>query len=129
MKKILGILLAVCFVLSVTAASASASGADYGGKKVANDGYSKKVVNDGYSKSLKHDQGKNIHQWKNKLWMWVWVPGHFDKKVIKTVKIVHHKKIVIKKVIKIWIPGHWELELFKCNKGMFNKGMFNNGKH
>lgn len=108
MKKILGILLAVCFLLSVTAASASAGGADYGGKK---------VVNDGYSKSLKHDYGKNIHNWKNKLWMWVWVPGYSEKKVIKTVKKVHHRVIVVKKVIKIWIPGHWELKLFKYNQG------------
>jgi len=107
MKKILGILLVVCFVLSVTAASASASVADHGGKKVANDGY---------SKSIKQDQGKNIHQWKNNYWMWIWVPGHFEKTVIKTIKIVHHQKIVIKKVIKIWIPGHWKLELFKFNE-------------
>lgn len=109
MRKMIGIFLAVCFVLSVTAAAASAGGAD--------NQFKKKVVNDGNTKSLKNDYGKHLHSWKNKFWMWIWVPGHYETKVIKMVKKVHHKKVVIKKVIKIWIPGHWELKIFKYNQG------------
>ena len=128
MTKILGILLAVCFVLSVTAAAASAGVADGQGQKKNNDQMSfngKKVIkHDGKEKSLKQDGGRNAHFWNNKMWMWVWVPKHCENKVIKTVKIVKEhgkqKKIVVKKVVKVCKPAHWELKFFKFNNNIFN---------
>gem|GEM_PF-2566206 len=115
MKKIIGVFLAVCFVLSVTAAAASAGGADQ------NKYRDKKIINDGNTKSLKNDKGKNIHNWKQKFWIWVWVPGHYEFKVIKMGGYdKHHHRTVIKKVIRIWIPGQWELKLLKCNHGIFS---------
>ena len=130
MTKILGILLAVCFVLSVTAAAASAGAAD-GNKNTKNNEFKfmgKNIKSHSNSeKSLKQDGGRNAHLWNNKLWMWVWVPTHYEKKVIKTVKIVkvhgHKKTVVVKKVVNVCIPGHWELkffkfnQIFKCNTG------------
>jgi hypothetical protein len=94
MKKILGILLALCFVLSVTAASAAA-GEDHNYKKDKKDDYKKELKGEG--------KGKYGHKYIK----WIWVPGHFEKKVIKKVIYKHHQKIVIKKIVKIWIPGHW----------------------
>jgi len=141
--KILSILLAVCFLLSVTAAAASAH-ADNDKMKFDKLVKSKKVVKDKSKPTL--DKGKKAHFWNNKMWMWVWVPKHCEYKVIKTVKIVKvkqpakynkysykynkhsykynkpsykYKKVVIKKKVKICVPGHWELKFFKFNQNIF----------
>ena len=100
MKKILGILLALCFVLSVTAASAAASDnnnfGDHGKKNNDRDKFNdKKDVK-------KFNDKKDRHNNRGK-----WIAGHYEKKVVKHVVYKHHQKIVIKKVIKVWVPGHW----------------------
>ena len=97
MKKILGILLALCFVLSVTAGAASAGEhKDY-----------KKDDHKDYKKDGHKDYKKNDHK-DHKKFIKVWVPGHVEKKVVKDVIYKHHKKIVVKKIIKKWVPGHWK---------------------
>ena len=107
MKKILGILLALCFVLSVTAASAAASGnhdvVDH--NKKHDDRNDKKFDNhrDGKKFNDKKDRHDNRGKWNRGKW----IAGHYEKKVVKTVVYKHHQKIVIKKVIKVWVPGHW----------------------
>ncbi len=98
MKKILGILLAVCFLLSVTAASASA--------------------HDTYSKLKKADPQEKREQFKKgdpqkdkKPEKKTWMKGHSEK---KNVKHFEKKKVgqryvttVVYKIIYVWIPGFW----------------------
>ena len=96
MKKILGILLALCFVLSVTAAAASANGNDepkFGDHK-PKFGDHKQKFGDHKQKFDRYNKGK-------------WIPGHYETKVVKKVVYKHHQKIVIKKIIKVWVSGHW----------------------
>ena len=93
-KKILGILLAFCFVMSVTAATAA-----------AND-------NNNWSKDKKDDKNWNHKNWNHEqkfkiVYKMVKVPGHWDKKVVKKVVYKNHQKIVIKKVVKVWVPAKW----------------------
>ena len=104
MKKILGILLALCFVLSVTAAAASAGPASEYNKKDVKD----KNFKNGHDKNFKngHDK-KDRHDNRGKWNRGKWIAGHYEKKVVKTVVYKHHQKIVLKKVIKVWVPGHW----------------------
>jgi len=90
MKKIIGILLAMCFVLSVTAAAVSAHpGDDHNYRGHGNH------WNDWNGHNGGHHNGGH------------YVPGHFETKIIKNVVYKHHEKIVIKKIIKVWVPGHW----------------------
>lgn len=97
MKKILGILLAVCFVLSVTAAAASA-GSSPSEKNNVNDHNQK----DGYKE--KKDSYKETSK---KTWM----KGHTEKKNVKHFekKKVGQKYVttVVYKIIYVWIPGYW----------------------
>jgi len=112
MKKIIGIFLVVCFVLSVTAAAASAGTVS-----------AKKVTKDGDGRFMKsHDKGKNIHFFKNKYYCWVWVPAHCTFKMVKMYKYDYrrHCMIVFYKPVKFCIPGHWELKLVKHHRGMFS---------
>jgi len=90
MKKILGILLALCFLVSVTAGAAGASGnekkSDWGKDKKSNWGQEKK-----------HD----------KCFKKVWVKGFWQKIIIKKG---HHEV----KIIKKWHPGHWKIIKVPC---------------
>lgn len=94
MKKIIGIFLAVCFVLSVTAAAASA-GYDNNYKKDKKDNYKKYDKKDGKDKKYK----------KN------WVKGHSEKKKVKYYQKkwvgFRYIQVVYYKIIMIWIPGFW----------------------
>ena len=91
MKKILGILLAFCFVMSVTAATAAADNNNNWGKD----------KKDNKNWTTDHEQKFKI------VYKMVKVPGHWDKKVVKEVVYKNHQKIVIKKVIKVWVPAKW----------------------
>jgi Ni/Co efflux regulator RcnB len=110
MKKILGILLALCFVLSVTAGAASAYDKD---KNFGDKDKDKNFGHDG--KDKKYDDHKKFKK--------VWIRGHFETKIVKKVVFKHGHRIVIKKVIKIFIPGHWEF--IKVNNWN-NHGNWNN---
>ena len=81
MKKMLGILLALCFVVSVTAGAAAAA-----------PGYGQK--------DKKHDE---------KCFKKVWVKGHVEFKKVTKVIEKHHKKIIVTKIVKKWVPGHWKI--------------------
>jgi Ni/Co efflux regulator RcnB len=103
MKKILGILLALCFVLSVTAGAASANGNDrskFGDHKQKFDDHKQKF--DGHKQKFGDYKQKFDRYNKGK-----WVPGHYEVKIVKKVVYKHHKKFVIVEKIKVWIPGHW----------------------
>jgi len=87
MKKILGILLALCFVVSVTAGAAAAA------------------PGNGPGKDKKHD---------DKCFKKVWVKGHYEYKKVTKVIEKHHKKIIVTKIVKKWVKGHWKLIKVKC---------------
>jgi hypothetical protein len=94
MKKILGILLALCFLVSVTGA---ASAADFKGPK----------------------EEKKFDKHNDKCFKKVWVKGHLEfKKVTKFIKVKdgHHgfKVIKINKIVKTWVPGHWKIVKVPC---------------
>jgi len=85
MKKTLGILLAVCFLMSVTAASVSAA------EKSA---------------PLKH-----FEKVKYKL---VKIPAHFECKLVKKlIGYKHHKPVYKAKMVKIFVPTKWIKVLVK----------------
>jgi hypothetical protein len=106
MKKTLGILLAVCFVLSVTAAAVSAA-PNLDGKKgynSYNDGKNKYNNHDGKNKYDNHD-GKNKydnHYGKKKHFM----QGHWGYKKVKHNKDRYHKLLWYTNE-RYWIPGYW----------------------
>jgi len=85
MKKIIGILLALCFLVAMTAGAASASGND-------------KNWND-HNKDKDH---KKCFEWK-----WIKTKGHMQKIVEKKVFYKHGEKVVVKIVKKVWVPGKW----------------------
>jgi Ni/Co efflux regulator RcnB len=103
MKKTLGILLAVCFVLSVTAAAASAGASDYRD----ND----KKVDDHKDKKDYKDKKVDKKDKKDKKAKKVWMKGHSQKKKVphyQRMKIgMRYIQIVIYKIIMVWIPGNW----------------------
>jgi hypothetical protein len=109
MKKILGILLAFCFLMSVTVASVSAAD-NVIVKKVDKTVVKKvdKVVIKKIDKFNKHDDRNKFDKRNYKIvFKMVKIPGHWDKKVIKEVVYKNHQKIVIKKVVKVWVPAKW----------------------
>jgi hypothetical protein len=38
---------------------------------------------------------------------WIWIPGHCKINLIKKRVIIHHKKVVIHKLVKVCVPGKW----------------------
>jgi|SRR5664280_1081048 Ni/Co efflux regulator RcnB len=117
MKKILGILLAVCFLMSVTAAAVSAGPvAEF---KKNDDGHGKKVddkkKDDDKAKKDREDKARKDREDKarkdkdKKFNKGKWIRGHFETKVVK--KFIgfgkHHKPIYKYKLIKFWVPGHF----------------------
>ena len=87
MKKMLGILLAFCFVMSVTAAAVSAA------------------PNDGKIGYNNHNDGKNKydnHYGKKKYQM----KGHWGYKKVKHNKDKKHKSFWFSNE-RYWIPGYW----------------------
>jgi hypothetical protein len=112
MKKTLGILLAVCFVLSVTVAAVNAapgSGNNILGtvhNTVPGPGPIIKpgpgpIIKPGPGPIIKPGPRNNIKQ-KGK-----WIPRHCENKVVKKVLIIHHKRVVVPKVVKVCKPGKW----------------------
>ncbi|MDR7664507.1 hypothetical protein RG963_01655 [Methanosarcina sp. Z-7115] len=105
MKKILGILLAFCFVMSVTAAAVSA--APFDSKNVYNnhnDGNKKYDNHDGNKKYDNHDGNKKYdnHYGKKKYQM----KGHWGYKKVKHNKDKHHKSFWYSND-RYWIPAYW----------------------
>jgi len=97
-KKTLTILLAVCFLMSVTVA---AVGAVPGDDKNRNDGPKGNHPNDykGYSiKESKHMSHGNEHDHHHGHWVWVWDRGHWEWEGSN-----HHGHWVW-----VWDRGHWE---------------------
>ncbi|WP_157860167.1 hypothetical protein [Methanosarcina acetivorans] len=96
MKKIIGIFLAVCFVLSVTAAAASAGGSGYKGYDKKGDNYKKYDYKDG----KKHKEYKKS-----------WVKGHSEKRKVgyyqKKWTGYKYIQVIYYKIIMVWIPGFW----------------------
>lgn len=93
MKKILGILLALCFLVSVTAGAVSAKS------------------NDDFKKSDDHGKKFDKH---DKCFKKIWIKGFWEKKVVKKVTWHHGEKKVVKKVIKIWHKGYWKIVKVPC---------------
>jgi len=89
MKKILGILLALCFLVSVTAGAVSAKPVE------------------------KFDKDKKFDK-HDKCFKKVWIKGFWEKKVVKKVTWHHGEKKVVKKVIKIWHKGYWKVIKVPC---------------
>jgi len=124
MKKILGILLAFCFIMSVTAAavSASAPGVPNGKNKYdnhINDGKNKydNHINDGKNKYDNHiNDGKNkydnhINDGKNKYGNHYGkkkyqMKGHWGYKQVKHNKDKNHKSFWYSNE-RYWIPSYW----------------------
>jgi len=105
MKKILGILLAVCFLLSVTAASASAC--DTNNCKEKKVVYKFKDVKK-YKEEVKHKE-VNKHKEVKKIWK----KGCYEKKPVKCfqkMKVgMKYMQVVVYKYIMIWMPGCWKI--------------------
>jgi len=109
-KKILGILLALCFVLSVTAAAVSAAPVNdkYDGKqkydsKQKYDGKQKYDAKNKYdSKNNYNDKKYDNNYGKKKYFM----QGHWGHKKVKHNKDKKHKSFWYT-FDKYWIPGYW----------------------
>ena len=95
MKKTLGILLAVCFVLSVTAAAVSA--APYGYNKY-----------DGKHKFDNHDSKKWFDHYDSKKHKH-FNPGHWGHKKVKHYKDKFHRYFWYS-YEKYWISNYWSWE-------------------
>lgn len=105
MRKILGILLALCFVLSVTVAAVSAAPDSYksGDRNKYNDdhkydGKNKYNDNHKYDNKNKYDN----HYSKKKYFM----KGHWGYKKVKHNKDKKHKSFWFSNE-RYWIPGYW----------------------
>jgi hypothetical protein len=95
MNKILGILLAVCFLLSVTAAAVSADPQKMTGPIKGPDKGPIKIV----EKKAPPKFIKICH----------FVKGHYERKEIKIfVGFRHHKPVFKTKHIMVWVKGHVE---------------------
>lgn len=100
-KKILGILLAFCFLMSVTVAAVSAEPQKIVEKK------------DPMDKDKNRDRDKDRDKNIDKYHRGKWVPGHWEIKFVKTIVkqkvfVNHHWKIITKvvyKPVKVWVPG------------------------
>ena len=113
-KKILGILLAFCFLMSVTAAAVSAAPdnvvkTDKDKQKINDDKDKNKDKDKDKDKNKDKDRDKNIDKYHRGKW----VPGHWEIKFVKTIVkqkvfVDHHWKIITKvvyKPVKVWVPG------------------------
>jgi Ni/Co efflux regulator RcnB len=103
MKKILGILLALCFVLSVTAAAASAAPYGKNGPKY-NDGKKNYDNHDGKKNYDNHDGKKNYgnHYGKTKHYK----KGYWGHKKVRHNPDRHHKSYWYTNE-RYWFPGFW----------------------
>jgi hypothetical protein len=111
MKRILGILLALCFLMSVTAAAVSADpvmkiGDDKktGDKKIGDD---KKMGDDkktGDDKKREDDKKRNDEKFKHKHFF----KGHWETKLVKTfIGFKHGKPVYVYKLVKVFVPAKW----------------------
>ncbi|MGA9188898.1 MAG: hypothetical protein WB014_10170 [Methanosarcina sp.] len=103
MKKILGILLAVCFVLSVTAAAVSAGPANYFKDKkdfrYDNHRYDKKDRydrGDRYDKKDRYDDKKRHYN-----------PSHWGKERVGHREFRNHSWTVVYVYIQVFIKEYW----------------------
>ncbi len=108
MKKILGILLAVCFVLSVTAAAVSAAPGD-GYRKYNNDRDGKNRFDNGHDGRNKYDNhdnkknyGNHYGQKKHKHFR----PGHWGYKQARHNPDRYHKNYWFTNY-RCWFPSEW----------------------
>ena len=102
-KKILGILLAVCFLMSVTAAAVSAAEP---GNLIVKENKKIEQGNVIVKENKKIEQGNVIvKNYKEKKV----VKGQWEWKLVKQVVIKNHHRFVISKWIKVWIPAHSHL--------------------
>ena len=90
-KKILGVLLALCFVLSVTAAAASAQ--DF--KKVEVPKEVKKVDNDNKKRFDDHSEKKHYH------------PGHWEKHRESHKEYRNNHWVVVYKIVTVYKTAYW----------------------
>jgi hypothetical protein len=105
MKKILGILLAFCFLMSVTVSAVSAASNDgkivynnqNDGKKIDNNNNGKKIDNNNNGKKI-----DNNNNGKKKYFM----QGHWGYKKVRHNKDKNHKSFWYSNE-KYWIPGYW----------------------
>ncbi len=98
-KGIIAILLALCFLLSVTAGAVSAKPEGYGNK---------------FDDKKKFDDEKRFDKHNDKCFKKVWIKGYWEKIVIKKVYFKHGHKVVVKEVIKKWHKGHWKIIKVPC---------------
>jgi Ni/Co efflux regulator RcnB len=91
MKRILGILLAFCFLMSVTAAAVSAG--------------DNRMIND-HNKPVKdHDKDKHKNFMKGHKHF---VKGHWETKLVKKfVGFRHGKPVYVYKLVKVFVPAKW----------------------
>lgn len=103
-KGIIAILLALCFLLSVTAGAAAASDNNFKENKF--DKHNDKKFD-------KHND-KKFDKHNDKCFKKVWIKGFWEKKVVKKVFYKHGHRVVVKEVIKKWHPGHWKIIKIPC---------------
>src|SRR5665647_458455 len=110
MKKILGILLAVCFLMSVTVAAVSAASSP---------------VN---KQNGKFTPSKHVEKIKYKL---VKIPAHIEfKKVKKFIGFKHGKKVYKTITIKIRVPAKWiKVPVYNNNHNNNNNNHDNNNNN
>jgi len=96
MKRILGILLAVCFLMSVTAAAVSASGENARGSHVIGfeEHGKKNERNDKDFKFFEHAKQKHHH------------PGHFEKQRVGHREFRNNKYVVVYVIKTVWLPAY-----------------------
>jgi len=110
MKKILGILLAICFLMSVTVAAVSAAPSP---------------VN---KQNGKFTPSKHVEKIKYKL---VKIPAHIEfKKVKKFIGFKHGKKVYKTITIKIRVPAKWiKVPVYNNNHNNNNNNHDNNNNN
>jgi hypothetical protein len=105
MKKILGILLAVCFLMSVTVAAVSAAPNYTDKNRYDNhDGKNRYDNHDGKNRYDNHNDKKNYgnHYGQKKYQM----KGHWGYKKVRHNKDRHHKSFWYSND-RYWIPAYW----------------------
>lgn len=111
-KKILGILLAFCFLMSVTAAAVSAAPdnmrTDKDKLKIIDPREDKKKDDDKKrDDNKKRDDDKKRDNDRDRMKRGHFEKGHFEWKLVKEYKKIRGHIVVIKVWKRVFIPGHW----------------------
>jgi hypothetical protein len=93
-KKILGVLLAFCFLMSVTAAAVSAEPVN-------------PVIKENKNIGQKDDRKIGDKDDRDKMKRGHFEKGHFEWKLVKEFKKIRGHFVVVKVWKKIWIAPHW----------------------